>query len=83
MRAGPEKTAYELCMTCSYEVRQASLLQPYDTLFADSVRLGRYAYKGEQMYRVTQGYKNAIDLIAGEYQTNISSHRSSIFPQEK
>lgn len=35
------------------------------------------------MYRVTQGYKNAIDLIAGEYQTNISSHRSSIFPREK
>lgn len=69
--AGPKKTEYKLCIACANEAWQASVLGTDGVVLADSVRFGHYAYKGEQMYRVMQGYKNADDPSAGEYQKDI------------
>lgn len=69
--AGPKKAEYELCAACDDEARQASSLPSGGLALADSVRFGHYAYKDEQMYRVMQGYKNAADPAASDYQTDI------------
>ncbi|NMM93749.1 hypothetical protein [Bifidobacterium oedipodis] len=69
--AGPKKMEYELCIACAGEARQASALGAGGVTLADIVRFGHYAYKGEQMYRVMQGYKSADDPAAGEYQKDV------------
>lgn len=69
--AGPKKTEYELCIACAGEAQQAFALRMDGVALADIVRFGHYAYKGEQMYRVMQGYKNADDPSASEYQKDI------------
>ncbi len=65
------KTEYKLCIAYANEVRQASVLGTDGVVLADNIRFGHYAYKGEQMYRVMQGYKNADDPSVGEYQKDI------------
>lgn len=68
---GPKNASYALCLACDAEAQQARALRPGGVSLADTVRFGHYACKGEQMYRVMQGYKNATNPAAAEYQTDI------------
>lgn len=69
--AGPKGTKFALCKACGDAKKQALGLRPGGILLADTIRFGHYAYKGEQMYRVAQGYKNTADPAANEYQKDI------------
>lgn len=69
--AGPKGTGFALCKACGDEKKQALALRPGGIPLADTIRFGHYAYKGEQMYRVVQGYKNTGDPAANEYRKDI------------
>lgn len=66
--AGPKGAKYQLCKACWDAKKQAS---DQGILLADTIRFSHYAYKGEQMYRVMQGYKNTADPAVKEYQKDI------------
>ena len=68
---GPKNASYSLCLACDAEAQQARALRPGGVRLADTVRFGHYACKDGQMYRVMQGYKNATNPAAAEYQTDI------------
>ncbi|UIP49548.1 hypothetical protein LZF93_09930 [Bifidobacterium longum] len=69
--AGPKGAKFALCKACGDAKKQALALQPGGIPLADKIRFGHYAYKGEQMYRVVQGYKDTADPAVSEYQKDI------------